>query len=322
MARSLVSGSRVVRFAALAVLAALALTALGCVHVEVGDVAVAAKAPACDPVVCDVPDSDPAHPAAIRELGVPSGGVVLNGFVYVPPGAGPHPVAILLHGYPGYERNGDLAHALRRAGWVVLFFHYRGVWGSPGTFTFARAIEDAEAAVAFVSSLEFQQAHRADATRIALVGHSMGGFVALHTAARRAEVGCAASLAGANLGLMGRAAAEPASRRRLEQMLAAWSGPVRMAPRYDAVAELASNAEPFDLRGLAGPLAGRPLLLVAGARDDVTPPAQHHDPLVAAFAQPGGARLEPLVLDADHGFSSQRIALARAVVGWLGRSCR
>ena len=49
---------------------------------------------------------------------------------------------LLLHGFPGNERNLDLAQALRRAGWTVVFFHYRGAWGSGGDFSFAHVLED------------------------------------------------------------------------------------------------------------------------------------------------------------------------------------
>jgi len=38
--------------------------------------------------------------------------------------------ARLLHGLPGYESSGDLAQSIRRAGWNVVFFHYRGTWGT------------------------------------------------------------------------------------------------------------------------------------------------------------------------------------------------
>ena len=56
-------------------------------------------------------------------------------------------MVVLLHGFPGEERNLDLAHALGRSGWSVLFFHYRGAWGSEGAFSFRNVIGDVKAAV-------------------------------------------------------------------------------------------------------------------------------------------------------------------------------
>ena len=46
---------------------------------------------------------------------------------------------ILLHGFPGNERNLDLAQAIRRSGWNAVFFHYRGAWGSGGVFSFEQS---------------------------------------------------------------------------------------------------------------------------------------------------------------------------------------
>ena len=103
----------------------------------------------------------------------------LNGIFYLPAGPGPHPVVVLLHGNPGNERNLDLAQALRRAGYATLYFNYRGSWGSGGTFSRTHAIEDVHAALQFVRSPLAAERYRADSTRVALVGHSMGGWLAL-----------------------------------------------------------------------------------------------------------------------------------------------
>src|ERR1700749_1821655 len=92
------------------------------------------------------PDKD--HPAHFVPFALPVGGVNVNAVIYIPSGAEPHPTVVLLHGLPGVENNVDLAQAIRRAGWNVVLFHYRGSWGSPGHFTFAHCLEDAKAAVA------------------------------------------------------------------------------------------------------------------------------------------------------------------------------
>ena len=59
------------------------------------------------------------------------------------------PIWVSLFGYPGIEENPDLAQSIRRAGWNVIFFHYRGSWGSQGAFSFANCIEDTQAAIAW-----------------------------------------------------------------------------------------------------------------------------------------------------------------------------
>ena len=72
----------------------------------------------------------------------------MNALLFVAGGKGPHPTVILMHGLPGNERNLDLAQAIRRAGWDVLTFTYRGAWGSPGDFSIANSMEDTAAALA------------------------------------------------------------------------------------------------------------------------------------------------------------------------------
>src|SRR5437763_7630413 len=81
---------------------------------------------------------------------IPSHGAGLNVLAYIAEGAGPHPVVVLLHGFPGNERNLDLAQDIRRAGWDVVYFNYRGSWGTPGNFSFAHSIEDVSSVVEYL----------------------------------------------------------------------------------------------------------------------------------------------------------------------------
>ena len=87
------------------------------------------------------PPRNMAHPTHNQQLLIPSGGVGLNAVLFAGAGAGPHPTVILMHGLPGNERNLDLAQAIRRCGWDVLTFTYRGAWGSPGDFSISNAME-------------------------------------------------------------------------------------------------------------------------------------------------------------------------------------
>ncbi len=116
-------------------------------------------------------------PAGFMELQIPSGGSLLQGLIYTANGPGPHPTLLLLHGYPGNERNLDLAQAVRAHGWNVIYFDYRGSWGSQGDFSFKHCVEDVKNVVAYCRANFFKL--KADPKRIVLFGHSMGGFVCL-----------------------------------------------------------------------------------------------------------------------------------------------
>ncbi len=274
-----------------------------------------------DPVTMDAPRGDP--PAETIDLQFHSAGAHLNAFVHVASGPGPHPTAVLLHGFPGNERNLDLAQAMRRAGWNAIYFTYRGAWGSGGEFSFGNALEDVAAVVATLREPAFAQRHRVDPQRIALVGHSMGGAAALVSAAKLESVRCVASLAGANLGAFGeQAGASEDAREGIAARFQSWGeGRIHNISGTAMVADLIAHRGEYGALSHAAALAAKPVLLVAGARDEVAPPAAHHAPLVGAIRAHGGAALRELTLDADHSFSDARIALAHALIAWLDGAC-
>jgi uncharacterized protein len=120
---------------------------------------------------------DKTAPAGSTELFIPSGGSVLAGIIYRPNGAEKHPTLIILHGYPGNERNLDLAQVVRAHKWNVIYFDYRGSWGSQGKFSFKHCVEDVSNVVAFCN--RYQDSLKIDTSNIVLFGHSMGGWVCL-----------------------------------------------------------------------------------------------------------------------------------------------
>lgn len=275
-----------------------------------------------DPVSQDPPLLDRAHPPAMLEIGIDSHGSRLNAILYLAQGPGPHPTVVLLHGFPGNEKNLDLAQALRRAGFNVLFFHYRGSWGSPGSYSFAHCLEDVESALAYLRSEESRTKRRVDPRRIALVGHSLGGFLALQTAASNDSIRCAVSLAGVDLGARGKAiATHPELREAMITGLDAGTGPLAGTSGEALFDEVVAHADAWDLVSQAPALARRRLLLIGGYRDTAVPLAGNHEPLAAALRAIEAPHVSELVLDSDHAFSGHRIALARALVAWFREEC-
>ena len=120
---------------------------------------------------------DKTYPAGSTELFIPSANSQLAGMIYRPNGNKKHPTLILLHGFPGNERNLDLAQVVRSHGWNVIYFNYRGSWGSQGKFSFKNCVEDVSNVVAFCN--KYQDSLKIDTSNIVLFGHSMGGWVCL-----------------------------------------------------------------------------------------------------------------------------------------------
>jgi dienelactone hydrolase len=122
---------------------------------------------------------DEFYPAGQVELQIESSGSAMYGFAYTANGKGPHPTVVLLHGLPGNERGLDIGQNLRRAGFNVLFFNYRGTWGSKGEFKFRNAIEDAGAVLDYITDSVNRQTLRVDTSKIVYIGHSMGAGLSL-----------------------------------------------------------------------------------------------------------------------------------------------
>ncbi len=149
------------------------------------------------------PPPDKLHPAAMATVHIPSHGVDLDALMYIAQGAGPHPAVILLNGFPGNERNLDIAQAIRRDGWNVLTFNYRGSWGTPGVFSLMHCAEDASAALAFLRRPVYATQLHTNAKRIVLLGHSTGGFLAAYVAAHDPSVTAVGMISAAHLDAMG-----------------------------------------------------------------------------------------------------------------------
>ncbi|MGI9625927.1 MAG: alpha/beta hydrolase family protein [Longimicrobiales bacterium] len=277
------------------------------------------------PAVTDPVGFDLANPPGMRELSFESHGSKLNGLMYLAAGAGPHPTVILLHGYAGNERNLDLAQALRRAGANTMFFNYRGSWGSGGTFSLGNAIEDVAEAIAFLRSEESLGLYRSDPRRVALVGHSFGGFLAAVATAADPLIPCMGFLAGADFGPWGRAAgADSELRAALVAGLGAdmdyEGGPIK-AEAGVVVQDIIDRADAYDVVARAPRLQDRALFLAIGERDQALPKAEHHDLVLAALLEAGADRVTEAVYDDDHYFSAHRVELSRQLVDWFATSC-
>jgi len=116
-------------------------------------------------------------PALFVGLQIPSESSILQGFMYKSNNSQKHPTLIMLHGYPGNERNLDLAQIVRAKGWNVIYFNYRGSWGNQGDFSFENCVNDVINVVDFC--YKNSDKLQIDSSNIALFGHSMGGWVGL-----------------------------------------------------------------------------------------------------------------------------------------------
>ncbi len=281
-----------------------------------------AFAAAPEPLSSD-PARDDEHPPAIEELTLTSAGKRLPGHIYIANGPGPHPTVVLLHGFPGNEKNLDIAQALRRTGFNVLFFHYRGAWGAEGSYRITRQPDDVAAVLAYLRQPENAQRLRVDPNRLSLLGHSLGGWTALASGSRDKALVCVGAMAPVNLGLWKAGVAENDANA---QRLLAYADSLFMLADFDAsVMRLemdATSLEVLDTTGFGPALKGKSVLLVTGDSDPVTPADTMTIPVSEAYTESGGVKLRTLVISGDHSFSWSRVELARIIIDWAQADCR
>jgi pimeloyl-ACP methyl ester carboxylesterase len=225
---------------------------------------------------------------------IAKGSKLLGGF-YRGAGDTPRPTAVLLHGTPGIEKHLDIAYRLRDLGWNCLYFHFRGSWGSEGSFSFTGLADDAGAAVEWVL-----QQPSVDKHRIALIGGAMGGHAALLHGATDPKVRAIVSICPlVDPGVF-----------KLSKHMAEEFAPLLTGVTSD---DLLKQWE--DVRVLSGQgatMASRPVLLVTADQDDLFPPSHY-----AEFVHELPAARWERANEADHAFSSCRPWLVRTVTEWL-----
>ncbi|MFZ0212191.1 MAG: alpha/beta fold hydrolase [Candidatus Acidiferrales bacterium] len=254
------------------------------------------------------PPVDATHPAKMTVLHIPSHGVKINGIVYQPSGAGPHPTLVLFHGLPGNEKNLDLAQAVRRAGWNAVTFNYRGSWGSPGAFRFSQNLEDGDAVLAYLRAPANAERLGIDTRRIVIAGHSMGGWVVVNVASHDHGLIGVILISAAD---MSKDADAP--RDRIVAMMADNMETLAGVTPESMADELRSLPKTFGFENAAAGLTHTPLLVLT-ANDGLAPA---DDALVRDIRAHGGHEVTEMHFATDHSWSDHRIALESAILNWL-----
>lgn len=263
----------------------------------------------------DLLEIDAAYPPDMHSLFIENR---LLGLIFLANGREPHPTVILLHGFPGNEKNLDVAHMLRRGGYNVLVFHYSGSWGSRGSYSFGQAYRDLQAVRSAVGSEAFAREHRIDRNRVYLVGHSVGGFLTMLAARDQMDFVGFASLAPYNLSLQAKRieAGEAGVMEETLDLLSGGLNPLSGASTESLLSEIMGKKENWDLLESDAPYRGKKILVVVASSDTVAPPAIHHQPLAEAITRASGLGTV-VTLECSHDFSEKRVTLGQTLFDWL-----
>lgn len=220
------------------------------------------------------------------------------GGLYLPFRAVRSPGVLMLHGFPGLQKNDDIAAELCRRGMTVFTPHFRGCWGSGGRYSLHGLMEDARTALRLLARYR-----RVDSGRLGVLGTSVGGWIALKLAAEK-RLAAAAVMAPALPRL--NAPADAAYLRR--------NGKVVNIPDFDEVwreyLDLARTERPDVYIRAVSPT---PLLVLQGLQDTLVPPGAVKR-LWSLAGAPKDLREFP---GEGHEFENDRPAVIAAACDWL-----
>lgn len=250
---------------------------------------------------------DEFYPGAQVEIQIPSSGSAMYGFAYTADGKGPHPTVVLLHGLPGNERHLDLAQSLRRAGYNVIYFNYRGSWGSKGTFGFQHAIDDAHAVVDYLNDPVTIESLKVDTSRIAFYGHSMGAGIALLAGLKDPRVKAVIGISVFNPYTLLQGESARGTLIDLKDYLLTL-GMLNCNPDK-FLNDILDNLKEYDIEKLIS-LSTKPVLVIDEHMNNTS------------FTQFNNKRngFTYKIWNTDHAFSNRRIALTVEVKNWLDKT--
>ncbi|PNV61465.1 hypothetical protein C0033_14350 [Clostridium sp. chh4-2] len=239
----------------------------------------------------------------------------LLGTLYTAGGKHLHPVVVLAHGFPGHEKSLDLAQALRRAGFHVLFFSYSGSWGSPGTYSFQNSLDDTSSVLNFILS---DQTFGFDKNQIFFIGHSLGCVSAAYAIAAHPEVKGGAFIMPCDLGkicMHSHVNKEARSDllKNLEEGLPFLSG----ATLETLIDELDRSPELFSFLTYIDKLASKPLLWISSKTDPIAPEQTSTIPFMTELKKYPDSKVCWKRFSTDHYFSNKRVQITLDITNFL-----
>lgn len=187
--------------------------------------------------------------------------------------------------------------------------HYRGAWGSGGSFSFSNAIEDTAASVAFLRDPVNAKKYRTDPHRIVVIGHSMGGFMAADAAAHDPEILALCMISAWDIGAAVLRPETPEGKALFQEASTRLAGTTPQGMLQEAK----TNAANWNYLDWAALLKSRPVLVVESHDGTVT----DNKAFAVAMRKVTADHLREQYFETDHSYTDHRIALQTAILNWL-----
>lgn len=233
-----------------------------------------------------------------------SDGHKLLGRIYRPEAPGKYPAVVLCHGFPGDEKNTDLAEEMAFNGTVFLIFYYRGAWGSEGEYSYRWLEVSARDALRHLKGLPY-----VDPDRVGIIGYSLGTLPAAVTLGEGVVKAGVFMSPFADYGML---VPEEMIDYVASATFASGKGKLNVPSvesQKDSIVWVLKERNPLNLIKEVDV----PVLFVVGSADKLLPP-EHSEALYEAAHEP---KKRVVIEGANHLYSDHRIPLIQTVLAWF-----
>jgi len=192
---------------------------------------------------------------------------------------------------------------MRRAGYNVLYFNYRGAWGSKGMFGFQNAIDDAGAVLDYLHDSLNTVKLRIDTSKIAFIGHGIGAGIAMLAGIKDPRVKSVIGISVFNPYTLLQGELAAGNLIGLKEYLITL-GMLNCDPNT-FLNDILSNINQYNIE-LQVSKSVKPILVID----------EHMNNTYLSKYNPQKS-FDYKIWDTDHAFTNRRIALTKEIVNWL-----
>jgi predicted alpha/beta-fold hydrolase len=229
----------------------------------------------------------------------------IAGYAFIAKGRNHKETVIMLHGLPGNDNQFDIANSIRRTGRNVIYFNYRGSWGSQGDFLYSNSLEDVYGVIEHLSSLKNSTRLRIDTNAFVILGRSYGGGIALIEGSKNERIKKIIAISSMNAG----------SRFNPIQKLSelkGWKDYLNRQVMLNVnpnifLQEMLDNKEKYNVVTYKNQLKNKKVLFIESSKNN-----QSWIGLLK--------NIDYKIMKSDHNFISNRIELTTVIVNWLNNN--
>jgi pimeloyl-ACP methyl ester carboxylesterase len=249
--------------------------------------------------------NDTEFPSFNEEMTINIKGDSVAGYAFIANGEQRKETVIMLHGLPGNDNQFDIAQSLRRSNINVIHFNYRGSWGSQGDFLYSNSLADVDEVIKYLSNAENAKRLRIDTNAFVLLGRSYGGGIALIQGSKNERVKKIIAISSMNAGSRFETFQALSELTRWKNYL---NRQVMLNVNHQAFSqEMLDHKEKYHVVTYKNQLKQKKVLLI-----DATESNKSWTSLLE--------NIDHKIIDSDHNFISNRIALTNVLIEWLNNN--